>query len=361
MKRRPGFTIIELLVVISIIALLVGILLPAIGKARDNARINVSKNNLRQIAIAHKTYAADWADRHVTYTRDNLGQYDGDVAAYNAAIYGAGSGFEIHPPIVGGWGYTSGGDYVAWAYWTDQGNDVMFQPINFPGPPNDNAQADGWGWFRFGVQSKPFQDYVNGRYHDPIFFAPKDRTVLKNLDPCFEVPGEFVAVPAECNPAWTSYCLSPAGLFAPYVFSDNGEEEFFNAPWELPAGYKVPSFGQVRYPTLKTHMLEHQWLQNPKVPCNASFFGCEPYYFNHGFLSLPVTLFYDGSVRMMGVTEAMSSDRRHTRQAGYGLWSRDTPFANDGYFIGDGYDFVETAYHILTIDGVRGRDTVGKE
>ncbi|MHC4766734.1 MAG: type II secretion system protein, partial [Planctomycetota bacterium] len=126
-----GFTIIELLVVVSIIALLVGILLPAIGKARDNARINTSKSNLRQMGVAHKTYAADWADRHVTLHRDNLGLYGGDVEAYNNAIYGSAagpSGFELHPPIVGGWGYTSSGDYVAWAYWTNQNNRVMFQP-----------------------------------------------------------------------------------------------------------------------------------------------------------------------------------------------------------------------------------------
>jgi prepilin-type N-terminal cleavage/methylation domain-containing protein len=75
---RIGFTIIELLVVVSIIALLVGILLPAIGKARDNARVSASKSNLRQLAIAHKAYAADWADRHVTYVRDNLGLYGGN-------------------------------------------------------------------------------------------------------------------------------------------------------------------------------------------------------------------------------------------------------------------------------------------
>ncbi len=68
-----GFTIIELLVVISIIALLVGLLLPAIGTARDNARVNASKSNLRQLGVAHEIYAADWADRHLTLHRDTLG------------------------------------------------------------------------------------------------------------------------------------------------------------------------------------------------------------------------------------------------------------------------------------------------
>ena len=85
-----GFTIIELLVVVSIIALLIGILLPAIGKARDTARINTSKSNLRQIGVAHKAYATDWADRHLTLHRDNLGLYGGDLEEYNSAIYGGG-------------------------------------------------------------------------------------------------------------------------------------------------------------------------------------------------------------------------------------------------------------------------------
>ncbi len=360
---RKGFTIIELLVVVSIIALLVGMLLPAIGKARDTARVNVSKNNMRQLGVAHKTYAADWSDRHLTFCRDNLGLYAGDVGAYNEAIYDGGGGFEVHPPIIAGWGYTSGGEYRPWAYWTTSSNNVMFQPINFPGPPNDSSGTDGWGWFRFGVQPKPFQDYMNGRYQDPIYFAPKDKMILEALEPCFEVPGEFVAYPTDCNPAWSSYALSPAGLYSPQVFAKNRSTDlYWTAPWELPAGYKVPSFGQVKYPTLKTHMLEHHWLQNVKVPCNASFFGCEPYYFNHSFQSQPVTLFYDGSVRLMSVLEAMSSDRRNVRQTGdVGLWSRDTPFGEEGYFIPDAYDFSETAYHILTINGVRGRDTVGAE
>jgi hypothetical protein len=108
-------------------------------------------------------------------------------------------------------------------------------------------------------------------------------------------------------------------------------------------------------------MLEQHWLQNNALPCNSSFYGCEPYYFNHSVRSMPVTLFYDGSVRLVGVLEAMSSDRRHARQAGPGLWSRDTPFGDDGYLISDGYDFAATSFHILTTEGVLGRDTLGRE
>ncbi len=107
-RRNRGFTIIELLVVVAIIALLVGMLLPAIGKARDTARVNVSKNNLRQVGIALKTYAADWGDRQVTYVRDNLGQYGGNVQIYSKAIYGSGAGgFDAHPPMIVGWAYGS--------------------------------------------------------------------------------------------------------------------------------------------------------------------------------------------------------------------------------------------------------------
>jgi len=57
--RKRGFTLIELLVVMVIIALLVGLLLPALARAKEEARKTQCRSNLRQIGLALEMYAND--------------------------------------------------------------------------------------------------------------------------------------------------------------------------------------------------------------------------------------------------------------------------------------------------------------
>ena len=107
-RVQGGFTIVELLVVVSIIALLIAILLPAIGKARDAALVTQSLANLRNLSAANAAYGADWSDRQFTAIPDDAGLVAGNCGTSLATV-------ACPPQQLLGWS-TQGSASIMWGY-----------------------------------------------------------------------------------------------------------------------------------------------------------------------------------------------------------------------------------------------------
>ena len=67
-----GFTIIELLVVISMISLLMAILVPALAICKNQGKMVLCKSNLRQLALANQNYANDYQGYSVQIGRAHV-------------------------------------------------------------------------------------------------------------------------------------------------------------------------------------------------------------------------------------------------------------------------------------------------
>jgi prepilin-type N-terminal cleavage/methylation domain-containing protein len=367
---RNAFTIVEMLVVVSIITILMGLLLPAVNSARNQAKMTQSQNNLRQIGTAHANYAAAWDGRQFTAVDDSMASYgDTPEAAVNQYFFAHDQ--EWHQPLVLGWGTDDSDNFVAFHFAIgEEPLADMLAPLVFT--PSGSSSLRGFGWYRI-PNAAPLAKYLGGRFYDPVFYAPKDTAVWTMFKRAVDSPEEYVDRNRLGGICYSSYSMSPAGLFNPAVLG-NPERGGFQDPWSLPAGLRCPSLSQARYPELKTHMIEQHWLQNKRGPeCSpytgdveglpGRYDGCDPYFFNGSIESSPVTLFYDGHVENLGVEIAVRADSRmrvQTNDPDWGLWSKDTPFGGSGFFGQYGWDSGGTAapgsFHILTTDGILGRD-----
>jgi prepilin-type N-terminal cleavage/methylation domain-containing protein len=214
MHRHRGFTLIELLVVIAIIALLIGILLPSLGRARNSARQTISLSNCRQILLGFVQYRTD----------------NNDQIAWR------------------GDGYANGKITTSWCTWSYGGknNDAVPGAVNWTGSSSDQS-----------AYSRPLNQYI---YPDLRLEKPTDY-VSTGTGPTFNFNDgtptanerELVQMPAFKSPGdKISYQGGPPGSGSTYLlpnrrgtssYDDVGTSYHINGKWaDQPSIAAIPDF-----------------------------------------------------------------------------------------------------------------------
>jgi prepilin-type N-terminal cleavage/methylation domain-containing protein/prepilin-type processing-associated H-X9-DG protein len=196
LSRRRGFTLVELLVVIGIIALLISILIPVLGRARDQANKVACMSNLRQVAIGFMLYAGSNKDMCPFGSRsDNQGNADlpEDWVHYRGGIANQGLWSSAIAPFLSGKG--SGLENVLRC-------------------PSDNFANRDWAnaytySYVMNMYYEPRPGFFPPEGHPPVRLSTTKRASEKillaeenerTINDGFWAPGNYLGAPVDGNP-----------------------------------------------------------------------------------------------------------------------------------------------------------------
>jgi prepilin-type N-terminal cleavage/methylation domain-containing protein len=160
-RRVCAFTLIELLVVVAIIALLISILMPSLGAAREQAKKSKCLANLKQIALATQTYSMDERGLIVPIHQSMISDMQGGFADASGE---------------------SGGRWLwrtaMWFAWGGRSTTEMFMTSGSSGPVFDDDSP-------FAARTRPLNRYI---YPDGGLRAPRSGGQPIPTGPAYNLP-----------------------------------------------------------------------------------------------------------------------------------------------------------------------------
>ncbi len=420
--KRSGFTLVELMVVVTIIALLVGLILPAVNSARQAAMLNESKINVKQIHMGMKAYETKYG-KLWTGTPEDLSEFNVNFLNPNAAPNPAFKAGRSAVQTLGIWwqavsshgwfdqsvgvNWGAGGEDYSWA-WGGSGAADLILPytwhsshpgntgghtVQTPGSPFQAKDA-GIGTWRFPNTYQCSTELGGPLSH--IYFAPKDGAtidLLKKHD-CWDNVQDMCNT-IEDDLTWrgsagvsgsvgamrgvpSTYSFSPSAMVNPKVWQRGNWRD----PMTFARGFRQPSMGMAKYGNLKTFLCEHPMLQNatfdcasppvfegtfmdPSDPDALNYNGCSPYLFNAHYESEPVVANFDGSTGTLSIMKAKQDNSYAsggTNAAQNGLFHNGSADGNLAYMLNHSFwtDHEGSAgVHTHEVDGIRGRSSLG--